>query len=76
MSATQVTAEVEIALTALSVATGATSPTEGAKRILQLLPDLIPVDQLKEFLLDRDRIFADLSVDVAEQIELDGSDKR
>ncbi len=67
---------LEAALTGIGVATGAQTPTEGAKRLLGLAVDLIPVEDLKEFLTEHDRIFADLSVDVAEQIKLDGSDKR
>lgn len=76
MNVAQEKAAVTIAFTALSVATGATSPTDGARIIMGVLADLIPVDELKEFLTDRDRIFADLTADVAEQIKLDGSDKR
>ena len=63
---------IKAALVALGVASGTTSPVDGAKRLLGLAVDMIPVDELKAFLLERDRIFADLAADVAEEIKLDG----
>lgn len=76
MNAKQTEAAVRIAFTALAVATGATPPAEGARIVMRSLPDLIPVDELKDFLTDGDRIFADIGADVAEQIKLDGSAER
>ncbi|MBA2683256.1 MAG: hypothetical protein H0U66_02020 [Gemmatimonadaceae bacterium] len=72
MSPRQTKAAIEIAFTALGVSTGAVTPVEGARRVMASLPDLIPVEDLKEFLSDQDRIFAELSADVAEQIKLSG----
>jgi len=65
-------AAIQAASVALGVATGATPPVYGAKQLLGLAIDMIPVDQLKEFLTERDRVFADLTVDVAEQMKLEG----
>lgn len=65
-------AGVQAALVALAVASGAKSPADGARELLGLAVDMIPVDELKEFLTDRDRIWADLAADVAEQIKLEG----
>lgn len=45
---------------------------ETARKLMGVAVDMIPVDELKEFLSNQDRIFADLSVDVAEQIKLEG----
>ena len=68
---------LRIARLALDIATGDRQDAVNVVRELMILAaDMIPVDELKEFLTDRDRIFADLSADVAEQIKLDGSDKR
>lgn len=75
MSPTQIKAAIEISFTAMSVATGATTPVEGARRVMHALSDLIPVEDLSEFLTDQDRIFAELAADVAEQIKLGGLDK-
>jgi hypothetical protein len=46
-----------------------------ARELLALAVDLVPVDELKEFLTDRDRVFADLETDVAEEIKLSGINK-
>lgn len=62
---------LEMAFTALAVATGATTPAAGARRVMDLAVDLIPVEDLKLFLSEQDRTFADLTVDVAEAIKLD-----
>jgi len=68
---------LRIARLALDIATGDRQDAVNVVRELMILAaDMIPVDELKEFLTDRDRIFADLSADVVEQIKLDGSDKR
>lgn len=75
MTTTQTRAAIEIAMSALAVSTGAITPVEGARRIMSTLSDLIPVEDLKEFLTNQDRIFAELSADVAEQIKLSGLDK-
>lgn len=75
MSPTQMQAAIKIAFTALGVTTGAVTPVEGARIVMATLSDLIPVADLKEFLTDQDRIFAELSADVAEQIKLGGLDK-
>lgn len=75
VSPTQIKAAIEIAFTAMSVATGATTPVEGARRVMSALSGLIPVADLKEFLTDQDRIFAELAADVAESIKLGGLDK-
>ena len=68
-------AAIKIAFTALGVTTGAVTPVEGARIVMATLSDLIPVEDLKEFLTDQDRIFAELSADVAESIKLGGLDK-
>lgn len=47
-----------------------------ARQLMALAVEMVPVDELKEFLTDRDRIFAELATDVAEQIKLDGSADR
>ncbi len=44
-----------------------------AKELLGMAVDMIPVDEMKDFLTERDRIFADLATDVAEQIKLEGA---
>ena len=75
MSPTQMQAAIKIAFTALGVTTGAVTPVEAARIVMATLSDLIPVADLKEFLTDQDRIFAELSADVAEQIKLGGLDK-
>ncbi len=63
---------LKAAFVALGVATGATSPVDGAKELLGLAVDMVPVDQLKAFLTERDRVWADLAADVAEEVKLDG----
>lgn len=75
MSPRQTAAAIEIAFTALGVTTGAVKPVEGARRVMARVSDLVPVEDLKAFLSDQDRIFAELSADVAEQIKLLGLDK-
>lgn len=40
--------------------------------IERLLVGELPVDGLKDYLTDRDRRFADLAVDIAETIKVDG----
>ncbi len=72
MSADPKDVGLRAAFVALGVATGATSPVDGAKQLLGLAVDMVPVDQLKQFLTDRDRVWADLAADVAEEIRLDG----
>ncbi len=62
---------IEAALVALGVANGSIDPVDGAKRLTGLAVDMIPVDQLKAFLTERDRTWADLAADVAEEIKLD-----
>ncbi len=74
MTPEQNAAALQAALTAISVATGATPPVDGAKAILGYAVDMIPEEELKGFLLERDRIFADLAADVAEEIKLDGGE--
>lgn len=73
MSPEQTEAAIEMAFVALSVTTGVIAPVEGARRVMRALPRLIPVNDLKEFLTDQDRIFAELSADVAEQIKVGSS---
>ena len=75
MTATQTKASIEIAFASLAVSTGAITPVEGARRVMAALSGLIPVEDLKEFLTDQDRIFAELAADVAEQIKLGGLDR-
>lgn len=41
-------------------------------QVEQLLVGSLPVDDLKDYLTDRDRRFADLAVDVAEAVKVDG----
>ena len=65
-------AALEAALVALGIVSGATSPADGAKQLAGLAIDMIPVGELKAFLTERDRIWADLAADVAEQIKLEG----
>ncbi len=73
-AADKLSAALEVATTGIAVASGQLTPTQGAKRLLALAVDLIPVEDLREFLTEHDRIFADLSVDVAEQIKLEGGE--
>jgi hypothetical protein len=68
-------AGVQAALVALGVASGSITPADGARQLLGLAVDMIPVDELKQFLTERDRIWADLAADVAEQIKLEAADK-
>ncbi len=75
MTSTQEQASIKIAFAALGVSTGAVTPIEGARIVMGALSDLIPVADLSQFLTDQDRIFAELSADVAEQIKLGGLDK-
>lgn len=70
---TQTQAAIKIAFTALGVTTGAVTPVEAARVVMGALSDLIPVEDLKEFLTDQDRIFAELAADVAEQIKVGSS---
>lgn len=63
---------IEAALVSLGVASGSITPADGAKQLLGIAVDMVPVDQLKAFLTERDRIWADLAADVAEQIKLEG----
>jgi hypothetical protein len=64
-------AGIEAALVALGVANGGISPASGARQLLGLAIDMIPVDHLKEYLTDRDRAWADLAADIAEAIKVD-----
>ncbi len=45
-----------------------------ARQLMAIAVDMIPVDQLKEFLTERDRNFADLATDVAEELKLEGKE--
>lgn len=45
---------------------------EVAREMMGLAVDMIPVDQLKDFLTDREKKFTDLEADVLEQIKLSG----
>lgn len=74
-SSTQTEAAIRIAFAALGVTTGAVTPVEAARVVMGALSDLIPVADLSQFLTDQDRIFAELSADVAEQIKLGGLNK-
>ena len=65
---------IEAALVALGVANGSVAPADGAKKLLGIAVDMVPVDQLKHFLTERDRIWADLAADVAEQIKLEATE--
>ncbi len=65
---------INAALVALGVASGSIKPVDGAKQLLGLAVDMIPVSELREFLTERDRIMADLAADVAEQIKLAGEE--
>lgn len=47
-----------------------------AKRLFSLATSIISPEDLKSFLSEQDRTFVDLSVDVAEQVKLDGSAER
>lgn len=42
-----------------------------SKKLAGIAVDAIPVDMLKDSLSERDRVWADLSVDIAEAIKLD-----
>jgi hypothetical protein len=67
----------KIARLALDLALGDRSDAIAAcKEIFFLLTDLIPVDQLREFLTDRDRTFTDLEVDIEESMKLEAEEKR
>jgi hypothetical protein len=64
---------VELAQLGADIAEGRiTDAVTVAKRLLGLATDVIPVDALKDFLTDRDRRFADLAADVAEDIKTGG----
>jgi len=43
---------------------------EVAREMMALAVDLIPVEDLKQFLTDRERKFTDLEADVLEQVKL------
>ena len=61
---------------ALDIATGDRADAAvAAKEVMLLAADWVPVDELKEFLAQRDRIFDDLEADVLEQIKLDSLKK-
>ncbi len=66
------TVALDAASVGIAVATGAITPLEGAKQLARLSVDLIPVGYLREYLTDRDRVWADLAADIAEEIKLDG----
>lgn len=63
-------AAVQAGFVALAVATGAQTPTQGARALLGLAIDMVPVEDLRDFLAERDRIWADLAADVAERIKM------
>ncbi len=44
-----------------------------AKKIMAIAIDLLPVEDLKPYLTDRDRVWADLAVDIAEAIKVDAA---
>ena len=44
-----------------------------AKKIMTIAIDLIPVEELRPHLTDRDRAWVDLSVDIAEAIKVDAA---
>lgn len=45
-----------------------------ARQLMAIAVSIIPVDELKEFLSEQDRTFADLATDVAEQLKLEGKE--
>lgn len=44
-----------------------------AKKLMGLAVDMIPASELAPFLSDRDRVWVDLSVDIAEAIKVDAA---
>lgn len=48
-----------------------TDAVSAGHQLTAILLTMIPVDQLKAFLTPEDKVFADLSVDIAEQIKLE-----
>ena len=71
MSADPKDKALEAAFVALGVIGGATTPVDAAKQLLGIAVDMVPVGELKAFLTERDRIWADLAADVAEDMKLD-----
>ncbi len=56
----------------MELATGRVADALGtAKKIMAIAIDLIPAEDLRPFLTDRDRKWADLAVDIAEAIKVD-----
>ena len=64
-----------VARIGFDLATGnRTDAGAAARELLNMAVDLIPVDELKDFLTERDRIFADRTVDVLEEIKLESKE--
>ncbi len=67
-------AAAKVARIAFDVATGdRTDAGKAARELLYLAIDMIPVAELRDFLSERDRIFADLEADVLEQLKLEAT---
>ena len=75
MSADPRVVGARIARLGLALALGDRSDAvEAARELTGLAIDMIPVNELKPFLTERDRIWADLAADVAEEIKLAGTE--
>lgn len=63
---------VQVARIAFDLATGdRADAAQAAKEIANLVVDLVPVDEWKQFLTARDKTWADAATDIAEEIKLD-----
>jgi hypothetical protein len=64
---------ITVARIGFDLATGNRSDASAAaKELMGMAVDLVPVEDLKDFLTEHDRVFADLTADVLEQIKLEG----
>lgn len=43
-----------------------------ARELMNIAIDMIPAEELKQYLAEQDRAFADLATDIAEEIKLEG----
>lgn len=69
-------AAIKVARIGFALATGDRSDAaQAAKELMYIIVDMVPVDDLKEFLSDSARVYIDLENDVAEQIKLSELEK-
>lgn len=64
-------AEAEAVFAEVLIDIAAGKYVEAARKVFDTATELVPVDQLKEFLTDYDRQAADIATDVAEEVKLD-----